>query len=59
MTPYFQGGFQMQTLGLQRIQLKTIRLSDDEVLAIVGDELAFSRAADGGGMVERGDDFHR
>jgi hypothetical protein len=35
------------------MELETIRLSYDEVLAIVGAELAFSRAADGGGMVER------
>jgi hypothetical protein len=59
MTPYFQGGFQMQTLGLQRIQLETVRLSYDKVLAVVGAKLAFSRAADGGGMVECGDDLHR
>jgi len=43
----------MQALGLQRIKFKTIRLSHDEILAIVRDELAFSRAADGGGRVER------
>lgn len=43
----------MQALGLQRIELEAICLSYDEVLAISGDEFAFSRAADGGGMVER------
>lgn len=43
----------MQTLLLQRIELEAIRLSYDEVLAIIGDKLALGRAADGGGMVER------
>ena len=38
---------------MQRIELKTIRLSYDEILAIVRDELAFGRAADSGWRVER------
>ena len=53
VTPHIQGRLQMQALGLQRIELEAIRLSYDEILVISGDEFAFSRAADGGGMVER------
>ena len=43
----------MGALGLQRIEFKAIRFSDDEVLAIVGDEFAFSRTDDSGGVVKR------